>query len=228
MTKPMPLMTRANRDLIRTGDKTMTRRVIVPQPYHSSSACPRFNDTEVGDIFVCPDMLPTSDNPGKVFVECESRGTYHYMGMVAFIEKHAPHQVGDEWWMREPYQIATCFTGHTVCGNYPDDGGIFKRELSDKEWKKWSIRKKPYAKTSSMFMYKSLAREWRKVSGVFVQQVQDISWQDCKAEGCDCDYSAGVTYKKSFQLLWDSINGTKYPWKSNPYVWAISFERIDK
>lgn len=29
--------------------------------------------------------------------------------------------------------------------------------------------------------------------------------------------------KEQFRLLWDSINGKKAPWDSNPWVWAISF-----
>lgn len=30
----------------------------------------------------------------------------------------------------------------------------------------------------------------------------------------------------AFSRLWDSINGKRAPWESNPLVWAISFKRI--
>lgn len=32
---------------------------------------------------------------------------------------------------------------------------------------------------------------------------------------------------KRFSLLWDKINGKKHPWSSNPWVWCISFRRIE-
>lgn len=30
----------------------------------------------------------------------------------------------------------------------------------------------------------------------------------------------------AFATLWDSINGKRAPWSSNPWVWAITFRRI--
>ena len=31
---------------------------------------------------------------------------------------------------------------------------------------------------------------------------------------------------ESFTKLWDSLNGKKYAWGSNPTVWVIEFRRI--
>jgi hypothetical protein len=28
-------------------------------------------------------------------------------------------------------------------------------------------------------------------------------------------------------LFWDSINGERAPWSSNPWVWVVAFERIE-
>jgi len=28
-----------------------------------------------------------------------------------------------------------------------------------------------------------------------------------------------------FKNLWESINGKKHPWASNPWVWVLSFQR---
>ena len=33
--------------------------------------------------------------------------------------------------------------------------------------------------------------------------------------------------RMEFHKLWDAINGKKHPWASNPWVWAITFKRID-
>ena len=35
-----------------------------------------------------------------------------------------------------------------------------------------------------------------------------------------------ITNKSRFQDLWDSINGKKYPWESNPWVWCVAFKVI--
>jgi hypothetical protein len=34
-------------------------------------------------------------------------------------------------------------------------------------------------------------------------------------------------HKRVFEILWDSMNGKKYPWSSNCWVWPIEFERIE-
>lgn len=34
------------------------------------------------------------------------------------------------------------------------------------------------------------------------------------------------TYKLGFKHLWDSINDKTYPWSSNPWVWVIEFKRV--
>lgn len=28
-----------------------------------------------------------------------------------------------------------------------------------------------------------------------------------------------------YRCVWDSINGKKHPWESNPWVWAITFKK---
>ena len=71
-----------------------------------------------------------------------------------------------------------------------------------------------------------------------VERLQDISEADAIAEGLQgdgimyYDYSpegTGVptqTPRSSYCGLWDSINGKRFPWASNPWVWALTFRRI--
>ncbi len=33
-------------------------------------------------------------------------------------------------------------------------------------------------------------------------------------------------YVRQFASLWDSLNGKKHPWSSNPWVWVIEFKKI--
>jgi len=45
-----------------------------------------------------------------------------------------------------------------------------------------------------------------------------VTERDCR----ECDEPL-----KRFRLLWDSINAKRAPWKSNPWIWAIAFERVE-
>jgi hypothetical protein len=79
-----------------------------------------------------------------------------------------------------------------------------------------------------------------EVTEVRVQRLQDISEEDARAEGIDRPprvgyqafrvpddskprYSSAVA---AYERLWDSINGDRAPWVANPWVWAVSFRRV--
>jgi len=36
----------------------------------------------------------------------------------------------------------------------------------------------------------------------------------------------GVTDRESYRKLWDEINGKKYPWAFNHWVWALTFKSV--
>jgi hypothetical protein len=71
-----------------------------------------------------------------------------------------------------------------------------------------------------------------RITDIRVERLQDISEDDARAEGCP--YSAewagrfvdrDETAKTWFKSLWNKINGPG-AWDENPWVWAISFERV--
>lgn len=49
----------------------------------------------------------------------------------------------------------------------------------------------------------------------------------CRATGADDPDAGAATARGAFFVLWDTINGKSHPWKSNPWVWAITFRRIE-
>jgi len=71
---------------------------------------------------------------------------------------------------------------------------------------------------SSMFMPKSLARIWLEITGIRAEWLQDISESDAVAEG--------VKDVAEYKVEWDTINGKKHPWSSNPWVWVIEFRKL--
>ncbi len=76
----------------------------------------------------------------------------------------------------------------------------------------------------AMFMPKEASRILLEITDVRAERLQEISREDCRREGSymatDQDDEGG------FVNLWDSLNGKKYPWASNPWVWVISFKVI--
>jgi len=93
----------------------------------------------------------------------------------------------------------------------------------------------------SIHMPRWASRLTLRVTDVGVQRVQEISHTDAIAEGCPgCDWvttspyiadphtDAGELPAEEFQRLWDTINGKRgYPWESDPWVWAVTFERVE-
>jgi len=74
-------------------------------------------------------------------------------------------------------------------------------------------------------MYNSLVRYMPPVLRVGVERVQEISEEDCAAEGISAPGYPDVA-REMFAELWDIINVKRgYSWKANPWVWVTEFER---
>lgn len=85
----------------------------------------------------------------------------------------------------------------------------------------------------SIFMPRWASRFTLRITDVRVEQLQEISSDDCIAEGIepnDCGdavLEAGFN-RDAYAQIWDAINGKCAPWSSNPWVWALTFEVIQK
>ena len=84
----------------------------------------------------------------------------------------------------------------------------------------------------SIHMPRWASRITLEVVEVRVQRVQDISEADAVAEGCRQHESAilsrAVGYRATFRELWDSLNANRgHGWATNPWVWAITFKRLE-
>lgn len=89
-----------------------------------------------------------------------------------------------------------------------------------------AYRGKKGAVVPPIFMPRWASRITLEITQVRVQRLNEISEDDCKAEGMESAVIGGTGINiGDFQRLWDSIN-EKAPWESNPWIWALTFRRI--
>ncbi len=142
-------------------------------------------------------------------------------------------QPGDRLWVRE------CFGWNP---DYPE--GIRPCYRADPGHEYDGIKWKP-----SIHMPRDASRILLEITDVRVERLNDISESDAIAEGVESwiedrwksepthykiyhhepgdESTYSSTAKYSFSTLWQSINGPD-SWDQNPFVWAITFQRIDQ
>jgi hypothetical protein len=81
---------------------------------------------------------------------------------------------------------------------------------------------------SSIFLPRWASRITLEVTGVRVERLQAITEGDAKSEGIQADNISKVgvpcfSARKRFADLWNTINGNRASWESNPWVWVVSF-----
>lgn len=91
---------------------------------------------------------------------------------------------------------------------------------------------------SPLFLKREHSRLTLEVVAVRVQRVQEISEADARAEGCSWsdgakefgqDTEAPFTARDAYANTWDGLNAKRgYPWASNPWVWAVTFRRVER
>ena len=182
---------------ILAGNKTQTRRVIKPQPL------------TVGLKGVYPDLYNHEPNHWAFWLP-DNRMTEPRIWKCPY------GQVGDRLWVRESYIPNLDEKTATYKANwneYPNGPGI-----------KFTCKWKP-----SIFMPRKYSRITLEITSIKVQQLQNMTFQDIRDEGFDIgktNPTAGEVARKWYCDLWDRINGKKYPWSSNPWVWVITFNTM--
>jgi hypothetical protein len=196
------------------GRKTQTRRIVKPQP---AASC-RYAMNGNGDkaLHLGPPL-----KPGET------------MSLVPVKATSADHRLpcpygapGDRLWVRETFVYRSKHdrfyyrADHPVHAPYAHDG-----------WK------------PSIHMPRRASRISLEVTGVRVERLHDITEDDAKAEGaapyiyghgsitefeisCDPGIRTPSMYRAGFEQLWRAINGCE-SWDANPWVWCVSFRRID-
>lgn len=145
---------------------------------------------------------------------------------------------GDQLWVRETFAETDSDGGPVItyrAGGYLINGatgskraGTFKNEVFAGEAgnvyppDKWR---------PSIFMPRWASRITLEITNVRVERLQEITNSDCRAEGIRCASRDNKNpmrrgQRDAYHLLWDSLHG-KGAWDKNPWVWVISFCRVD-
>lgn len=147
----------------------------------------------------------------------------------------SPYQAGDILYVRETWQFFPCFDCvKSMCDTTP-----LTYEDSDSVTEGCWIYRADYTESDqkrvcwhpSIHMPKEAARIFLRVKDVRAEQLKNIRYFDCLAEG--------IPYRqmeddiiRDFAELWASTikpaDRASYGWEANPWVWVIEFERISR
>lgn len=232
--KPMLFNTEMVQALLE-GRKTVTRRVVKPQPKAA--------------LYPMPDSMCW---PG-CFANCEEERIYR-----------PPFQTGDILWVRETFRVdylSNIIGSGRV--RYKSDGAYQDFSFSPERYEIMRRAQRKPGWRPNENMPREVARIFLRVTDVRAEHLQEMSddkalaegvpheWPmspvycpRCKGEGMigaihpsslgymdvECPYCERATIR--FARLWDSTikpaDRPTYGWEANPWVWVIEFEHCEK
>lgn len=210
-------------DMVRAildGRKTVTRRVIKPQPY--------LVDSTLGVKRWAHDKLKGSDDPLCLWDEEDIKMELYESDTVTCPYGYAYYNApADELWVRETWATAAAFN-HMKPSDIPQGQHIWYGVNDNSDFVvsagHWRGKRRP-----SIFMPRWASRIQLRVTDVRVERVQEITEKQAIKEGMELVPVGTATWsnRQSFSILWDKINAKRgYSWGSNPFVWVVEFEVI--
>lgn len=205
------LFTKENRLAIRDYRKNMTRRI----PASFKEVNEHIEEWEFEKL--------TCMNSIAIF--CSVKDGHHIFVKI-------PWSIGDELYIKEPHYLygfwgieeikgksrAVFHPNRGICPKYPDSNPASFEVSPNKATVGFFLR-------SPLFMPKWAARDWLRVTDLKVERLQEISEEDCVAEGITTVWPKNEMCG-DYVYLWNRINGKKHPWARNEWVVAYTFERI--
>jgi len=162
---------------------------------------------------------------------------------------------GDEMWLRETWRPFGFHEGESIIAQYRADMGTKDIFDADEEWETRMAEQAaaecekgncpvnedgefcpdeehplPVKWRPSIHMPRVVSRLTQTLLEVRVERLQDITEDDCKAEGVDTLVEGGIVEcgrrKTVYRELWDHLNAKRgFPWDSNPYVWVLKYPK---
>ena len=193
------------------GRKTVTRRVVKPQPPAASTV------SKIGKAY---GWSRGKDSQPKYLMK-------------------QPYQPGDVLYVRETFRVD--YLSNIVGSGrvrYKADGSYADIHFSAD---RYDMMRRAHRMVwrSSENMPREAARIFLRVTGVRVERLQDIYLIDCEKEGVQLNFIQetdlvmhGILARKKFAEVWDNTikppDRVRCGWEANPWVWVIEFERVEK
>ena len=211
------------------GRKTMTRRIIKPQPQDCSS---RHKDY-IGASWKNEPMHLIMDENNYAFCKYCGYGVDYYKDKGLF---NALYKVGEVVAIAQSYE--SLGMNPEIALNDRDRIGFYTKTKFAPGWK------------NKMFVRADLMPHHIRITNIKIERLQDISDEDCLREGVELntrqyEYDGTKKYcvcglghwraigctdfdtpREAFAALIDKVSG-KGTWESNPYVFVYEFELID-
>lgn len=208
------------------GRKTMTRRIIKPQPQDCSSK----HKDYIGASWKNEPMRLIIDEDNYAFCKYCGYGVDYFKDKGLF---NAPYKLGEVVAIAQSYMDVDRFHRKGKNAAYLEYLDSILPEL--KLYPGWG---------NKMFVKVNLMPHHIKITGIKVERLQDISDEDCLKEGIIHAYTTndGIRIyhtpnekkgylstdvaQEAFAYLIDKVSGNG-TWESNPYVFAYEFKLVD-
>lgn len=205
-----------NTDMVQailSGRKTVTRRLVKPQPgkdmIHKLGYCVDGDKKDIGKY---------------------EFGSSECGGDILFVKP--PCRSGDLLYVRETWNICSMdIEDNSITFVYKasvlaEEEAVKTVSVSDAVYEKYglSMAENNPEWRPSIHMPKEAARIWLKVTDVRAERLQDIDDSGIMADGLEigCD----------FENIWNNTvkkpDMPRYGWDANPWVWVIEFKRCEK
>ena len=189
------------------GRKTVTRRIIKPQPNENAKMRYVFAGGRKSDI-----------------------GKWHDWNdsVIGAQRWNSPYHADDILYVRETWAMTSDILGG-------GGGPVYKAEFTDLELEE--LTSKHFRWRPSIHMPKEAARIFLRVKCVRVERLWDMTEKDALAEGVPTEWPMDSVYCPHCEInrfinLWNSTikpaDRDSYGWDANPWVWVIEFERCEK
>lgn len=214
------------------GRKTVTRRVVKPQPRAGTTHyAPNWRKNFIdGHFMPMAGAYVNGGGSGEAWSDAAIRCPYG--------------EVGDRLWVKEAWRVPASldvFSGSDIAekcmaAGYRSPWAPIRFEAdgalnSAKDWREFGStpgEATPGRYRNARFMPRWASRITLEVAAVRVERLQNVDQQQAMAEGIDGEalFRAQGYAPLAFERLWESINGAG-SWATNPWVWVVEFRRVE-